>query len=51
MTGDEGGFGEVKVNVGEMYVRRVLAARKSHPTSVRYRDVPEEQWRYDFLLS
>lgn len=37
-------------NVGEMYIRKVLPARKKHPTSIRYRDLPESDWRYDFLL-
>lgn len=37
-------------NVGDLYVRRVLPARKKHPTSIRYRDVPEGEWRYDLLL-
>lgn len=39
------------VNVGDVYIRRVLPARKKHPTSVKYRDVPEEEWRYDFLYA
>jgi isopenicillin N synthase-like dioxygenase len=37
-------------NVGDLYIRRVLPARKKHPTSIRYRDVPEEEWKYDLLL-
>lgn len=37
-------------NVGDLYVRRVLPARRRHPTSVKYRDVPEREWRYDMLL-
>ncbi|KAF2772087.1 2og-Fe oxygenase family protein [Teratosphaeria nubilosa] len=37
------------VRVGELYVRRVLAARKRHPTSVRLRDVPEAEWGYEVL--
>ncbi|KAH9828748.1 2og-Fe oxygenase family protein [Teratosphaeria destructans] len=37
------------VRVGELYVRRVLAARKRHPTSVRLRGVPEGEWRYEVL--
>lgn len=37
-------------NVGELYVRRVLPARKKHPTSIKYKDVPEEKWTYDLLL-
>jgi hypothetical protein len=38
------------INVGELYIRRVLPARSKHPTSIKYRDVPQEEWRYDFLL-
>lgn len=37
-------------NVGELYIRRVLPARKKHPTSIKYKDVPEEEWTYDLLL-
>lgn len=37
-------------NVGDLYIRRVLPARKKHPTSIKYRGLPEEEWRYDFLL-
>lgn len=37
------------VNVGDLYIRRMLPARKKHPTSVKCRDIPEEEWRYDFL--
>lgn len=40
-----------KINVGDLYIRRVLPARKKHPTSIKYRDVPESQWRYDMLLT
>ncbi|KAF2496841.1 2og-Fe oxygenase family protein [Lophium mytilinum] len=29
------------VDVGELYIRRVLPARPKHPTSIKYRDVPE----------
>ncbi|KAK7941377.1 uncharacterized protein PG986_013764 [Apiospora aurea] len=39
------------VNVGDLYIRRVLSARKKHPTSIKYRDVPQEQWSYNMLLS
>lgn len=39
------------INVGDLYARRVLPARAKHPTSIKYRDVPQEQWRYDMLLS
>lgn len=37
-------------NVGDMYIRKVLPARRKHPTSIRYRDVPESEWKYSFLL-
>lgn len=37
-------------NVGELYIRRVLPARMKHPTSIKYSDVPEEEWTYDLLL-
>lgn len=37
-------------DVGELYIKRVLPARKKHPTSIKYRDVPEEEWKYEFLL-
>ena len=38
------------VNVGDLYIRRVLPARKKHPTSIKYRDVPEKEWKYELLL-
>ncbi|KAI1341453.1 2og-Fe oxygenase family protein [Xylariaceae sp. FL0016] len=40
-----------KMNVGDLYIRRVLPARKKHPTSIKYRDVPQEEWSYEMLLS
>ena len=39
------------INVGDLYIRRILPARKKHPTSIKFRDVPESEWRYDMLLS
>lgn len=39
------------LNVGDLYIRRVLPARAKHPTSIKYRVVPEEEWRYDFLYA
>lgn len=39
------------VNVGDLYIRRLLPARKKHPTSIKYRHVPEEEWSYDFLYA
>ncbi|KAI0592750.1 2og-Fe oxygenase family protein [Biscogniauxia sp. FL1348] len=39
-----------KINVGDLYIRRVLPARKKHPTSIKYRNVPQDQWKYDMLL-
>jgi len=38
------------INVGDLYIRRILPARKKHPTSIRNIDVPQEQWSYDMLL-
>lgn len=40
-----------KISVGDLYIRRVLPARRKHPTSIKYRDVPQEEWKYDMLLS
>lgn len=40
-----------KINVGDLYIRRVLPARPKHPTSIKFRDVPQEEWSYDMLLS
>lgn len=40
-----------KINVGDLYIRRVLPARRKHPTSIRYKDVPQEEWNYEMLLS
>jgi hypothetical protein len=41
---DDGGDGAKKVfqkiNVGDLYIRRVLPARKKHPTSIKFADVP-----------
>lgn len=37
------------IDVGDLYIRRILPARKKHPTSVKYINTPEEEWRYDFL--
>jgi isopenicillin N synthase-like dioxygenase len=37
------------IDVGDLYTRRILPARKNHPTSIRYMSTPEEEWRYDFL--
>lgn len=38
------------INVGDLYIRRVLPARKKHPTSIQYKDVPQKEWKYDMLL-
>lgn len=46
--GEEGKF--ENFNVGDLYIKKVLPARKKHPTSIKYRDVPEEEWTYDLLL-
>ena len=40
-----------KINVGDLYIRRILPARRKHPTSLRYIDVPQEEWNYKMLLS
>jgi hypothetical protein len=37
------------IDVGDLYIRRILPARKKHPTSIKYIETPEEEWRYDFL--
>ncbi|KAH8887599.1 Clavaminate synthase-like protein [Thozetella sp. PMI_491] len=39
------------INVGELYIRRVLPARDKHPTSIKYRDVPQDKWSYEILLT
>jgi isopenicillin N synthase-like dioxygenase len=39
-----------KINVGDLYIRRILPARRKHPTSIKYKDVPQEKWNYDMLL-
>lgn len=38
------------INVGDLYIRRVLPARWKHPTSIKYKDVPQEEWKYEMLL-
>ncbi|KAK5118534.1 hypothetical protein LTR85_007999 [Meristemomyces frigidus] len=38
-------------NVGDLYIRRVLPARKKHPTSIQCRDVPECELRYSLLYA
>ncbi|KAL1871131.1 hypothetical protein Daus18300_004876 [Diaporthe australafricana] len=40
-----------KVNVGDLYIRKVLPARTKHPTSIKYKDVPSEELTYDILLN
>lgn len=40
-----------RINVGELYIRRILPARRKHPTSIKYKDVPQEEWKYEMLLS
>ncbi|CAH0027516.1 unnamed protein product [Clonostachys rhizophaga] len=39
-----------KVKVSDLYIRRILPARAKHPTAIKYKDVPEDQWTYDMLL-
>ncbi|KAH7386988.1 2og-Fe oxygenase family protein [Phaeosphaeria sp. MPI-PUGE-AT-0046c] len=53
---DGGGDGKAEktyepINVGDLYIRRILPARKKHPTSIKFKDVPQEQWSYGMLLS
>ncbi|CZT16154.1 related to isopenicillin N synthase and related dioxygenases [Ramularia collo-cygni] len=48
---EEGETRPPPTNVGDLYIKRVLPARKKHPTSIKYRDVPESEWRYDFLYA
>lgn len=50
LDGDEKGKSYEKINVGDLYIRRILPARKKHPTSIRFADVPQEQWSYRMLL-
>lgn len=40
-----------KINVGDLYIRRILPARKKHPTSIKFANVPQERWSYRMLLS
>jgi isopenicillin N synthase-like dioxygenase len=40
-----------KINVGDLYIRRILPARKKHPTSIKFAEVPQEEWSYRMLLS
>lgn len=47
----EGGPKFEPVNVGDLYIQRVLPARHQHPTAIKYKDVPHEEWKYDILLS
>jgi hypothetical protein len=39
------------INVGDLYIHKVLPARSKHPTSIKYKDVPQEKWTYDLLLT
>jgi isopenicillin N synthase-like dioxygenase len=48
---DDPGKTYEKNNVGNLYIRRILPARKKHPTSIKFADTPQEQWSYDILLS
>lgn len=36
-------------NVGDLYVKRILPVRRMHPTSIKYRDLPQEELNYDML--
>jgi len=48
---DAGQEDPAPIDVGDLYIRRILPARKKHPTSLRYLETPEEEWRYDFLYA
>lgn len=39
------------INTGDLYIQRVLPARPKHPTSIKYRDVPLEELKYDILYA
>ncbi|KAF3771353.1 Clavaminate synthase-like protein [Cryphonectria parasitica EP155] len=39
------------INVGDLYIRRVLPARRKHPTSIKFSGVPQEELKYEMLLS
>lgn len=47
VEGEEPKYGTI--NIGDLYIKRVLPARKKHPTSIKYSDVPQDQWTYDML--
>ncbi|KIY47478.1 2og-Fe oxygenase family protein [Fistulina hepatica ATCC 64428] len=38
------------INVGDLYIRRILAARQKHPTAKKYKDTPEQELKYDILF-
>ena len=38
-------------NVGDLYIKKILPARHKHPTSIKYKSVPENEWKYDLLLA
>jgi isopenicillin N synthase-like dioxygenase len=40
-----------KISVGDLYIRKILPARKKHPTSIKFADIPQEEWSYGMLLS
>lgn len=40
-----------KINVGDLYIQKVLPARSKHPTSIKFKDVPPEEWTYGLLLN
>ncbi|KAL2220288.1 2og-Fe oxygenase family protein [Thermoascus aurantiacus ATCC 26904] len=35
--------------VGDLYIHRILLAHVKHPTSIKYRDVPKSEWKYELL--
>jgi isopenicillin N synthase-like dioxygenase len=49
VDGEEPKYGTI--NVGDLYIRRVLPARQKHPTADKVKGIPESEWKYDILLS
>lgn len=35
--------------VGDLYIHRILLVHVKHPTSIKYRDVPKSEWKYELL--
>lgn len=47
--GEEPKYGTI--NVGDLYISRILPARSKHPTSIKYKDIDPKEWKYDLLLT